>query len=339
MRGLTQRHGWAWCLAAAALFGASTPAIKRVVGDVHPITLAGLLYLGAAIATAPFADLASPHRATNGARRRLAIAVLVGGGIAPVLLVLALDRTPASTVSLLLNLELVATAVVAWLFLHEHIGHRAAGGIGVLLAGGVLAAGGDGAHFTGGALLVVGACLCWGIDNAVTASLDAYSPAQITFAKGAIAGTVNLCLGLAIDGWPSLRVAVLALAIGALGYGLSITMWITGARQVGAARGQVLFAMAPFVGALLAWPLNDEPPGALTAAAFAVSLTGVLVVASARHQHLHTHVTQRHAHPIDPTDPHHAPGAIEVVEGDEHRHLTVTHTHEHLPDIHHRHVH
>lgn len=337
-RVVSQRHGWWWCAAAAVLFGASTPATKWLVDDVGAVTLAGLLYLGAAIGVAPFVERRRP--AGGGAQRtRLLIAVALGGGLAPVLLVLALDRTPASTVSLLLNLELVATVLIARLFLHEHLGRRSALGIAAVAASGVLLAGGGGASLAPGALLVAGACICWGVDNAITASLDRYPPTLITLTKGVVAGSVNLAIGVAIGGLPSLAVVVSALAIGAIGYGLSITMWITGARQLGAARGQVVFALAPFIGAVLSWVIHDDDLTVAFGVAFAVSLAGVLLVATSHHGHEHHHLPTEHRHPIDPTDPHHSTTAIVVVDGELHRHLDLTHTHEHLPDLHHRHTH
>ncbi|MBI5089983.1 MAG: DMT family transporter, partial [Actinobacteria bacterium] len=111
------------------------------------------------------------------------------------------------------------------------------------------------------------------------------------------------------------------------------------ARLVGAARGQVIFALAPFVGAVLAWPVNGERVRVSTAVAFVTSLVGVLVVATSRHGHVHTHEPVEHAHPIDPLDPHHTASSIELVSGNRHRHLALRHDHAHLPDIHHRHVH
>lgn len=328
-----------WCALAAVLFGAATPATKLVVDDIGAVALAGLLYLGAAAAVTPFALRERRLPATVRQRSRLLVAVGLGGGLAPVLLVLALDRTPAGTVSLFLNLELVATAVIARVFLQEQIGRRAGLGIVVVVLGGVILAGTAEAGVAAGALLVAATCICWGVDNAITASLDSYTPAQITLAKGAVAGSVNLLLGIALDGVPALPVTLAALTIGALGYGLSITMWITGARLVGAARGQVVFALAPFIGALLAWPVNGDRPTATTVVAFAVSLTGVIVVATGHHAHALRHETLEHAHPIDQTDLHHRPGAIVVLSGTRHRHLPLTHEHEHLPDIHHRHTH
>jgi drug/metabolite transporter (DMT)-like permease len=205
--------------------------------------------------------------------------------------------------------------------------------------GGVILAGTAEAGIAVGAVLVAATCVCWGIDNAITASLDSYTPSQITLAKGVVAGSVNLALGLVLDGAPVARFVVVALAIGALGYGVSITMWITGARLVGATRGQVIFALAPFIGALLAWPINGDRPTSTTVVAFTVSLVGVLVVAKSRHGHVHRHEPLEHAHPIDPSDPHHNTGAIVVLAGLTHRHLPVRHEHEHLPDIHHRHPH
>jgi drug/metabolite transporter (DMT)-like permease len=338
-RQATQRNGWAWCALAAVLFGAATPGTKLVVDHVGAVTLAGLLYLGAAAAAAPFALREQRSTASLRQRSRLLIAVALGGGLAPVLLVLALDRTPAGTVSLFLNLELVATVVIARVFLQEYIGRRAGLGIAIVVLGGVFLAGTSDAGIATGALLVAATCLCWGIDNAITASLDSYTPSQITLAKGIVAGSVNLALGLTLDGAPAARLVVAALAIGALGYGLSMAMWITGARLVGAARGQVVFALAPFIGTLLAWPVNGDRLTATVMIAFTVSLFGVMVVATSRHRHVHTHQLHEHAHPIDTSDAHHRPGTIEVVSGTQHRHLVLSHEHEHLPDIHHRHVH
>ncbi|MFZ4811255.1 MAG: DMT family transporter, partial [Ilumatobacteraceae bacterium] len=194
-RHVSQRNGWVWCAAAAVLFGAATPATKLIVDDVGAVTLAGLLYLGAALAVAPFALREQRPTASLTQRWRLLVAVALGGGLAPVLLVLALDRTPAGTVSLLLNLELVATAIIARVFLQEHIGRRAGFGIVLVVLGGVIMAGTSEAGVAFGAILVAATCVCWGIDNAITASLDGYSPSQITLAKGVVAGSVNLVLG------------------------------------------------------------------------------------------------------------------------------------------------
>jgi drug/metabolite transporter (DMT)-like permease len=328
-----------WCAAAAVLFGAATPTTKLVVNDVGAVALAGLLYLGAAAAVAPFTIREQRSKPTVSQRSRLMLAVGFGGALAPILFVIALHRTPAGTVSLFLNLELVATAIIARTFLQEHIGRRAGIGIVIVVLGGVILASTSGAGVAAGALLVAATCVCWGIDNAITASLDSYSPARITLVKGAVAGSVNLAVGVALDGAPRPAFALAALAIGAVGYGLSITMWITGARLVGAARGQVIFALAPFIGALLAWPVNGDRLTRTTVIAFTVSLGGVIIVSVSDHRHDHVHSVFEHAHPIDPDDTHHRPEMVEILAGVQHRHLAARHDHEHLPDIHHRHTH
>lgn len=112
----TRRNGWACCALAAVLFGAATPTTKLLVDNIGSVSLAGLLYLGAAAAVAPFTLREQRSTATNSQRAPTAAGRRFGEGLAPVLLVLALDRTPAGTVSLFLNLELVATAVIARVF-------------------------------------------------------------------------------------------------------------------------------------------------------------------------------------------------------------------------------
>lgn len=333
------RRGWLFCGFAAIFFGLATPATKLLVGDAGPFILAGLLYLGAAIAVAPL-RVREQRRTTNRKQRTLLFfTVLVGGGIAPVLLMMGLERTSASTVSLLLNFELIATACVGGLFLREQIGRRAWFGISIVCAGGLVLTGIAGAGIEIGALFVIAACVCWGVDNAITASLDAYSPVSVTFAKGLFAGTANLAIGLLFENAPSFKTIIVVLLIGSIGYGLSITLWISGARLVGAARGQVIFALAPFIGALAAWPLVGEQPTTRIAIAFGISLAGVVVVTTAKHGHEHMHGGIEHVHPIQADDIHHRADLIEVLDGGGHRHLSFSHDHEHLPDIHHRHTH
>lgn len=336
---VSDRRGWLSCGLAALCFGVATPVTKLVVEDVGPFVLAGLLYLGAALAVGPLRFRERRLAQAGRQRMRLILTVVVGGGVAPVLLMLGLGRTSASTVSLLLNFELIATVCVARVFFKEQIGRRPVFGIAIVLAGGLVLAGFAGSGLDGGVLFVVGACMCWGIDNAITASLDGYSPVAVTFAKGLVAGTANLTIGLMLERVPSFTAILAVLAIGSIGYGVSITLWISGARFVGAARGQVIFALAPFVGALLAWPLVGEQPTARVAIAFTLTLAGVLIVATATHEHAHSHDTIVHAHSYDDDDLHHLPDAIALMGDGAHRHYALSHAHSHLPDIHHRHAH
>lgn len=238
------------CLAAAVLFGASAPAASVLAGDMPALVLAGLLYLGAAIAVTPAVVRHRPNAtALSAGWRPLAIAVVFGGALGPVLLVAGLARTSAATASLLLNFELVATILLAATLFREHLGARLLAAAALVSTAGVILVWQPGVAFDTGGLFVIGACACWGLDNAVTSKIDQLSPEQITLTKGLVAGGANLILGLMLASSLNLRTGevLAALAIGALGYGASITLWVKGARDLGAARGQVIFAAAPFI--------------------------------------------------------------------------------------------
>ena len=255
MASVTRSGVWS-CLVAAVLFGASTPAASVIADDMTPLVLAGLLYLGAAIVVAPWWLTRPPDRAAlRRDRRSLAVAIVAGGAIGPALLTAGLVDTPAATASLLLNMELVATVVLAATLFREHLGRNMLLAAALVTVAGALLVWEPGATANLSALLIVGACVCWGLDNSVTSRIDQVSPQHVTFLKGIVAGSVNLVLGLVISGVGDVGVwAVLgALVVGAFGYGVSITLWVRGAHQLGAAHGQVIFATAPFIGAVLAW--------------------------------------------------------------------------------------
>jgi drug/metabolite transporter (DMT)-like permease len=338
------------CLAAALLFGASTPASKRLLGEdaLGPFTLAGLLYVGAAIAVAPWAlrgasRLAHLDRANA---RRLATSVVAGGIVAPVLLLLGLRDAPASSVAIWLTLEGFLTAVLARLFFREHMGARTwvAVAAAFLANAAVALPGGVGSWRS--ALLVAGACLCWGIDNNVTATLDGPTPAQTTMAKGAIAGTSNLLLAIVLVGEPwraSATTAATALAIGAGSFGASLVLYVASAQQLGAARSQVIFSASPFLGLALAWTAFGEPVHGEQVAASVVVAAAIALMTWDRHGHVHTHPATKHTHGHRHDDGHHThahpgldPSAWHVHE---HEHEPLTHDHAHHPDVHHRHAH
>lgn len=333
-----------WCVASALLFGAATPAAKILLGPLSPVLLAGLLYLGAALATLPAALHVRPTSLDRRSVLRLAGAVLAGGVLAPVLLLLGLSKAPAASVALWLNFEPVATALLAWAAFHEHVGGRTwVAAVLVLLAGTLLAAP---SGFEAGlpALLVAAACLCWGIDNNLTATIDGFTPAQSTFAKGLVAGAINIAAGLSLGGMPSSNWAVTgALAVGALGYGLSLVLYVAGAQQLGATRSQMLFATAPFFGALVAWTVLSEAMTGWQVAGGTGMLAALLLAATERHLHHHHHDAVAHVHPHRHDDAHHD----HHDEGDQpkgwhthfHHHAPQSHEHLHQPDLHHRHDH
>ena len=224
------RRGILRCSLAAVLFGISAPAASQLAGDMGAFTLAGLLYLGAAIAVLPVVGRVRPtKRAVRRGAPRLATAVVLGGAVGPVLLAAGLGHAPAATASLLLNLELVFTTVLAYFVFKEHIGPRVVSGTAlVVVAGLVLGWSGD-TDLRWGVLLIAGACFCWAVDNCVTANLDELAPSHITFVKGVIAGGANLAIGLVLGGAVAGWSIIGALVVGGFGYGMSITLWVAGA--------------------------------------------------------------------------------------------------------------
>lgn len=342
------RDGALRCLGAAVLFGASAPAASVLVSDLPPLVVAGLLYLGAALAVLPAMARTPPARADL--RRggpALGVAVIAGGAVGPALLMVGLTRVEASTASILLNLELVATVLLAWLFFGEHLNRRVVSAVLLIGSGGVLLVWRPGGSFSIGALLVVGACVCWGLDNCVTARIDHLSPETVVLAKGLVAGSLNVTLGTATAGgasWFHAGGVVGALAVGAAGYGLSITWWVKGARDLGAARAQVIFSSAPFIGALVAWLALGDPVSVAQIAAVALAVAGVGLSLRSAHTHEHRHEPtvhdHEHTHPDDHHDHDHPDIDGPFVGRHSHRHAhegVLVHTHPHVPDLHHRH--
>ncbi len=340
----------AWCVLAAALFGASTPLAKLLLAGLGPFTLAGLFYLGGALAVLPFArGPGSPEaRRARGNRARLALAVLLGGAVGPVLLFAGLARAGAATVALLLNLETVFTALFARAFFGESLGGRGLAGVALVIAASLLLAVPVAdlhavALTAPSVLAVAGACACWGLDNNLIATVDGFTPAQSTAVKGLVAGTANLGLGLALEGTRlGLREVASALGVGALAYGASIVLYVAGAQQLGATRSQAIFSSAPFFGVALAWLVLDEPLGIASAVAGGAMVLAVVLLHSDVHSHAHSHARLVHTHWHRHDDAHHdheharaaPPGTWHAHE---HAHEPTTHEHPHRPDLHHRH--
>ena len=336
-----------WALVAAALFGASTPAAKALVGGLGPLSLGGLLYLGAALAVSPWALAGRRRRRTLKADRKnrslLLGAVVLGGGLGPVLLLFGLSLAPAASVALWLNLETVATALLArWVF-REHL-HAPAwlAVVLIILASALLAPTASGGSVA--LLLVALACFAWGVDNNLTSIIDRYAPAEITFAKGVGAGAVNLALGALTSAPLTPSAAFAAVGIGALSYGVSLLLYIASAQQLGAARSQLVFSTAPLWGIALAWLALREPMLSSQLAAAALIALALWLLYRERHEHEHGHQELTHTHHHRHDDGHHDHKHAEAVmpgvwHTHEHKHSPVTHSHPHQPDMHHRHEH
>jgi drug/metabolite transporter (DMT)-like permease len=338
-------------LLAAALFGASTPFVKLLVGEASAPVLAGLLYLGSGI------GLAAARLARDGGWRPSGLArsewpwfagaIAFGGMLGPLLLVVGLAHASAGTASLLLNLEAVLTAALAWIVFREHADRRIVAGMALIVAGGVALswpADGAGAGSATGALAVAGACLCWAIDNNLTRKVSASDALFIAGVKGLVAGSANLALALAfgqaLPGWTAAGAAML---VGLLGYGLSLVLFVLALRELGTARTGAYFSTAPFVGAALSLVLLGEAaPAPFWLAACLMGL-GVWLHLTERHGHAHTHDALAHTH-AHAHDAHHRHEHDASWDGREphthpHTHAPITHSHRHFPDIHHRHGH
>ena len=333
---------------SAALFGIATPVSKILLTSLSQFQLAGLLYLGAGLGMLPFvvARLRRPRRKRLDRKNalRLAAAVIFGGCMGPVFLLLGLASAQAASVSLWLNLELAATAVLGFLLFRDHLDIPGWVGVGGALFAGVLVALSEGSAGVLPALLVALACVCWGLDNNFTALIDALTPQETTLAKGVIAGVVNSVIGvLTVGRLPAVGVGLVSLALGAVCYGGSIVLFITAAQRIGAARGQILFASGPFFGMLFSFLLLSERPSWLQAAAVLVLLGSIALMLRARHAHRHLHEPLVHIHAHRHDDMHHththAGSPASLTHSHEHSHEPLGHEHVHVPDLHHRHSH
>jgi drug/metabolite transporter (DMT)-like permease len=338
-------------LAAAALFGASTPLVKLLVGELPTLLLAGLLYLGSGLGLAAIRLLRDrgwkPGGLATGEWRWLAAAIVFGGLLGPVLLVFGLTHTDAGAASLMLNLEAVFTAMLAWMIFKENADRRIVLGMLLIVAGGAVLAwpGAGGESPDGiGPLAIAAACLCWAIDNNLTRRVSGSDALFIAGAKGWTAGVVNtslaLLLGASLPAWPA---AGAAMMVGLVGYGLSLVLFVRALRGLGTARTGAYFSTAPFIGAGIAILLLGEPTPAPFWVAACLMGIGVWLHLTERHEHEHRHEPLEHTHP-HVHDAHHQHEHDFDWDGSAphshpHRHAALTHKHPHFPDIHHRHRH
>ncbi len=333
-------------LASALLFGASTPLAKLLVGEISPWLLAGLLYLGSGIGLS-LVRLLLPGQRTpvrGGEWLWLGSAIVFGGILGPLLLMWGLTRTPGSAAALLLNAEGVLTALLAWFVFKENFDRRIAVGMAAIVAGTIVLSwsGKAGVGPAWGPLAIVGACLCWAMDNNLTRKVSLSDPLQIASLKGLVAGTVNTVLALTMHAaLPPLPAVASAAVVGFFGYGVSLALFVVGLRHLGTARAGAYFSAAPFVGALMAVLLLDEPITLRLVVAATLMGIGVWLHLTERHEHEHQHeaVEHEHSHRHDQHHEHSHDGAAEGEHSHWHRHEPIVHRHPHYPDAHHRHTH
>ena len=346
-------HLAAPALAAASLFGASVPMAKWLLGDLSPLLLAGLLYLGSGVGLG-FVTLLRAALGGGSIQAMhiprtdwpwLLAATLFGGVLGPSLLMLGLTRTDGATASLLLNVEGVLTAVLAWLVFRENADRRIVLGMMAIIAGGLLLSWQPGGlTLSSGALFILGACLAWAIDNNLTRKVASHDALLIAGLKGLVAGICNTALALGTGATlPVLPVLAGSLAVGFLGYGLSLALFVVSLRTLGTARTGAYFSVAPFFGVVIALAIWPQPPTMLFWIAAALMAAGLWLHISERHEHEHTHEalahTHRHRHDAHHQHDHDFPWDRVEPHVHAHQHEAMTHRHAHYPDIHHRHGH
>lgn len=344
------RRGPVFALMAAALFGVSPVLAKPVVDGLHPALIAGLLYLGSGIglslpvfrepkkALAGLAGLSKKHRLT------LAGAIISGGVLAPLCLALGIKLASAFEVSLLLNLETVATTVLAWLVFKEHVSREVWLGKALLVAGAVFLSFTPQGGFSAAGLWVGLACALWGLDNNLTRELESLDPTVLAWLKGMAAGLFNIAAAYLLGGFAcGAGSAAALLAIGAVSYGISLILFIKSLRHIGASRTSTYFSAGPFFGLIFAVLLLGERPSTAQWFSSVVMATGLWALYHENHRHKHAHAPETHMHTHTHDDLHHAHTHQDIAPGAEHihahTHAPLVHTHAHFPDTHHRHSH
>jgi drug/metabolite transporter (DMT)-like permease len=327
-------------LGAALLFGAGTPLAKLLLNTVSPWLLAGLLYFGSGVGLTLYRKLihAPKGRLSRADVPWFAGAILTGGIIAPVLLMLGLTVMPASEASLLMNAEGVFTSLLAWFLFKENVNYRIALGMTSIVAGAFILSWPTEILFEGfwPALAVLGACFAWGMDNNLTRHVSLSDATWIASVKGLVAGSVNLTLAFVLGAiWPPLPNIAITMVVGFLAYGISLTLFVISLRHLGTARTGAYFSVAPFFGATLAVAMGETLTVPLFIAG-GLMMLGIWLHLTERHEHEHGHEALEHEHEILP-DEHHQ--HFSNLSCNHHQHNKFKHTHPHFPDTHHRHSH
>ncbi len=340
-------RGGLLALLAAALFGVSTPLVQQFGVGLGAFSTAALLYAGAAAV-----GLLSRQRIDREARlqrsdvpRLLAMAGF-GAVVGPVALAWGLQNTSGTSASLLLTLEALFTAVLAWRLYRETMDGRVWAAMALLLAGGivlVLDQGRAGGAQLWGLLAVLLATAAWGVDNTLSRALAERDPGQVVMAKALLGATATSLLAVLFgEPLPSAVAALALFAVGACGYGLSLRFYLLAQRAFGAARTGSVFAFAPFIGAAFAVALGDRSASGLMALGSGLMLAGVVLHLAESHGHEHAHDALEHEHAHRHEDGHHEHIHDPMPVGEHshrHQHQPQRHVHGHVPDAHHVHHH
>lgn len=345
-----QRVAVVYALLAAACYGMSIPLSKLLLVGLPPVMLAALLYLGAGLGMGALM-LFWRMRGGKKLEARLTkrelpyiVGMIVLDIAAPVCLLFGLAIANPSEASLLNNFEIVTTAMLARLFFHERIGGRMWVAISLITVSTILLSLETENRFSlsTGSVLVLLACVCWGLENNCTRMLSIKDPLEIVTIKGFGSGLGSLAIALCTGAYPTrLSYIPLALLLGAVAYGASIWLYVLAQRWLGAARTSAYYAIAPFVGVAVSFALFQRAPEPRFWWSLSVMTVGVLIAMMERHAHAHRHEALTHEHRHTHQDGHHlhSHDGASVEHTHVHTHEPLTHTHPHSPDAHHNHVH
>jgi len=331
------------------LFGIATPFSKLLLEGLNSFQLAGLLYLGAALAMLPYIFRKNSNLKLlfqTGNRSKTIGIIFFGGFAGPLLLLAGLKTANAASVSIWLNMELVATAILGALVFRDALDRNTWIGVFLTILAGIVVSFGEGSSGIISGLLITAACICWGVDNHLTALTDGASSQTVTFVKGIVAGSVNLLIGCLIAGQTMVLGNVIpAIIVGIFAYGFSIVLYVTSAQNIGATRSQILFSTAPIWGVILSYLFVHESFQWVHLISIILLAGAVIVTNLFSHKHRHTHVVMEHIHYHQHNDGHHNHFHEDEIVPERkwhshlHTHNPVTHVHPHDPDLHHRHEH
>jgi len=347
------RSPFAFIMISALLFGISTPLAKLLLRDIPAVALAGLLYIGAFLGLSLYSVVrakmsGSDIKAPSLERKDLpwlAGAIVAGGIVGPISMMMGLNLVSGFSASLLLNLEGVTTSAIAVFVFKENAGERLWLALASMTVTGAFLTWDptQGKFEIVGPLLLIFAMICWGIDNNLTRNLSEKDPVEVAAIKGLIAGTVSLSVALVLRVKMPLDLTIaFALLLGSFSYGASLVFFIKALEGLGSSRTGVFFSLAPFIGAVTSLILLREWIGWVMFPATGFMIVGVWLIMTERHLHRHRHETFVHTHLHNHTEMHHLHrhlGTIHEPHAHEHFHMEQTHSHVHWPDIHHRHKH
>lgn len=336
-------------LLAGLLFGIATPISKLLLTSLNGYTIAGALYLGAALVFLPYmiknyrVDFRLALMKTNGLK--LLGIVVFGGVLGPLFLLAGLNSANSTSVSIWLNFELIATALLGVLLFKEHLSRYALIGILFTLSSGIIISLNEDMTGLRAGILVAFACIFWGIDNHLTAIVDGISSKATTFIKGLVGGAVNVTLGIVFFNVTDLLQSqtVMTIFLGMISYGISIVLYVSASQIVGATRGQILFSTSPLWGIIGATVLLAEPINWTTIMSFVLLSIGIILSNVRGHSHTHKHLRVQHIHLHSHIEDHHFHKHRNIAKEASHIHIhshqLLYHEHDHFPDLHHRHDH